>query len=76
MLTGCASTLAPVTQRVEVPIQVQCIAAGAVPTKPIYQFDNLRATPSDGEKVIARASDWPVRRKYEGQLEAIIAGCR
>lgn len=75
LLAGCGSTPAPVTQRVEVPVPVPCVAAGAVPIKPIYQFDKLPATASDGEKVIALASDWPAGRKYEGRLEAVIAGC-
>ena len=76
VLAGCGSTLAPVTQRVEVPVPVPCVATGDVPVKPIYQFDKLPATANDGEKVIALASDWPAGRKYEGQLEGIIAGCR
>lgn len=75
LVAGCGSTPAPVTQRVEVPVAVSCVDAGAV-IKPIYKFDKLPATASDGEKVIALASDWPTGRKYEGLLEAIIAGCR
>lgn len=75
-LAGCASAPAPVTQRVEVPVPVPCVAAGGVPAKPVYQFDKLPAAASDGEKVIALASDWPAGRRYEGQLEAIIMGCR
>lgn len=76
LLIGCAGAPAPMTQRVEVPIQVPCVAADALPVKPVYQFDKLPATASDGEKVIALASDWPAGRKYEGRLEAIIVGCR
>jgi len=76
LMTGCASTPAPTTQRVDVPIPVPCIMVDEVPVKPVYKFDKLPATASDGEKVIALAVDWPVGRKYEGQLEGIIAGCR
>lgn len=76
VLSGCAGAPAPVTQRVEVPVPVPCTAAGAVLAKPVYLFDKLPATASDGEKVIALAGDWPAGRKYEGQLEAVIAGCR
>lgn len=75
LLAGCGSTPAPIVQRVEVPVSVSCVKAADVPPKPVYQFDKLPAAPSDGEKVIALASDWPAGRKYEGQLEAIIAGC-
>jgi hypothetical protein len=49
---------------------------GDIPAKPVYRFDKLLATATDGEKVIALARDWPTGRKYEGQLEAVIAGCR
>lgn len=76
LLAGCAGAPAPATQRVEVPIPLPCVASGAVPFKPAYQFDKLPATASDGEKVIALASDWPAGRKYEELLEAVIAGCR
>jgi hypothetical protein len=75
LLSGCGSTPAPIVQRVEVMVPVPCLKAADVPPKPIYKFDKLPAAPSDGEKVIALASDWPAGRKYEGQLEAIIAGC-
>jgi hypothetical protein len=75
-LGGCASAPTPVTQRVEVPVPVPCVNADAVPVKPVYQFDKLPATASDGAQVIALANDWLVGRKYEGQLEAVIAGCR
>jgi hypothetical protein len=57
------------------PVQVPCVAAGAVPVKPVYQFDKLPATASDGAQVIALANDWLLGRKYEGQLEAAFAGC-
>lgn len=76
LVAGCGSAPAPIVRRVEVPVPTPCVAAGAVPVKPIYQFDKLPATASDGEKVIALASDWPAGRKYEGQLEAVITGCR
>ncbi len=76
LLAGCGATPTPVTQRLEVPVPVPCVAAGAVPANPVYQFDKLPAAASDGEKVIALASDWPAGRKYEGQLEAVIASCR
>lgn len=76
LLAGCGSTPAPIVHRVEVMVPVPCVKAAEVPPKPIYKFDKLSAAASDGEKVIALASDWPAGRKYEGQLEAVIAGCR
>lgn len=76
LLAGCGSTPSPIMQRVEVMVPVPCVKAAEVPPKPIYKFDKLPAPASDGEKVIALASDWPAGRKYEGQLEAVIAGCR
>jgi hypothetical protein len=57
-------------------VPVPCVKDADVPLKPVYKFDKLPPAPSDGEKVIALANDWPAGRKYEAQLEAIIAGCR
>jgi hypothetical protein len=75
MLGGCASTPAPAIQRVDVPVPVPCVKAGAVPKRPEYAVEKLEATASDGEKVLALTIDWPRGRKYEGELEALIAGC-
>lgn len=72
LLAGCAST-PPAPQRVEVPVMVSCI--GAVPVRPEFEFDQLAPTATDGEVVLALARDWPRGRKYELELEAIIAGC-
>ncbi len=47
-----------------------------MPSTPTYEFDKLSTGATDGEKVLALANDWSRGRKYEGQLEAIIAGCR
>lgn len=73
VLTGCA-TRAPTTERVEIPVFTPCVKTD-IP-KPDYEFDKLPATASDGEKVIALARDWLAGRKYEGELEAAIAGCK
>ena len=74
MLVGCASTPAPATQIVQVPVAVSCVkdAQG----RPEFEFDRLLPTASDGEKILALAGDWSRGRKYEAGLEAIIAGCR
>lgn len=73
MLAGCA-TKPPTTQEVKVPVHVPCV--GEVPVRPAYEFDNLTPAASDGDKVLALARDWPRGRKYEGQLEVVVAGCR
>ena len=73
LLAGCGTTpLAPV--RVEVPVMVACI--GEVPPRPTYEFDKLPSTATDGEIILALARDWVRGRNYEGELEAVIAGCR
>ncbi|SDG84978.1 MULTISPECIES: hypothetical protein [unclassified Duganella] len=76
LLAGCASMPVPITQRVDVPVPVPCVKAADVPKRPDYAAEKLTPTASDGEKVLALASDWPRGRKYEAQLEAVIAGCR
>lgn len=73
LLAGCASA-PPAPVRVEVPLMVPCI--GNVPPRPAYEFDRLPATATDGEIILALARDWPRGRKYEGELEVTIAGCR
>lgn len=75
LLGGCGTTPAPSAQRVDVPVPVSCVKAEDVPKRPDYEVEKLAATASDGEKVLALASDWPRGRKYEGELEAIIVGC-
>ena len=69
---GCASAPPP-TQTVYVPVHTPCVKD--VPAAPVYEFDKLPADASAGEKVMALARDWVRGRKYEGQLEAVLAGC-
>lgn len=76
VLSGCSGLPAPATQRVDVPVPVSCLKAQDVPKRPDYAVEKLAPTASDGEKVLALASDWPRGRKYEEKLEAVIAGCR
>nr|WP_314606573.1 hypothetical protein [uncultured Janthinobacterium sp.] len=72
LLAGCGS--APATlQRVEVPVFTPCVKD--VPQRPAYEFDQLAPVATDGEIVLALARDWPRGRKYEAELEAVIAGC-
>ncbi|NYE62178.1 hypothetical protein FHW58_003393 [Duganella sp. 1224] len=74
MLASCASAPAPATQTVQVPVAVPCVKAA--PARPAFEFDQLPATASDGDKVLALVRDWARYRKYTGELEAVIAGCR
>ena len=66
LLTGCASA-PPAPLRVEVPVIVPCV--GKVPLRPAYEFDQLPATATDGEIILALARDWARGRKYERELE-------
>jgi hypothetical protein len=69
---GCGSA-PPATQIVNVPVYTSCVKE--VPLKPEYEFGKMSLTDSEGDKVLALARDWPRGRKYEDQLEAVIAGC-
>jgi len=72
LLAGCGS--APlVPQLVKVPVFTPCVKV--VPQRGVYEFDKLGPAASDGEIVLALARDWPRGRKYEAELEAVIAGC-
>ena len=72
LLFGCAGA-PPAPVRVEVPVMVPCIRH--VPAVPVYEFDKLPATATDGAIILALARDWPRGRKYEMELEAEIIGC-
>lgn len=72
LLAGCG-TAPPVTQTVYVPVHTPCVKD--VPVAPVYEFDKLPLDAQAGEKVLALARDWPIGRKYEGKLEAALAGC-
>lgn len=72
LLVGCASA-SPAPQLVEVPIFTPCVKS--VPQRPTYEFDRLTSVATDGEMVLALARDWSRGRKYEADLEAVLAGC-
>lgn len=69
LLVGCASK----PLEVKIPVYVPCVKDK--PARPAYETEKLTAASSDGEKVLALARDKPTHLKYEGQLEAVIAGC-
>ncbi|MBW3498889.1 hypothetical protein [Janthinobacterium sp. NKUCC08_JDC] len=71
-LASCAS-VPPAPIRVEVPVMVPCISQ--LPQRPAYEFDKLPSAATDGAIILALARDWPRGRKYEVELEAVIAGC-
>lgn len=71
LLAGCASK--PITQEVKIPVYVPCLLA--MPIKPTFEAQTLGPGASDGEKVLALARDTPLHFKYEGLLEAALAGC-
>lgn len=72
LLAGCG-TAPPATQTVYVPVHTPCVKD--VPPAPVYEFDKLPLDAANGPKVVALARDWPRGRKYERELEAVIAGC-
>ena len=73
VLAGCASA-PPAPQLVEVPVLIPCVKE--VPQRPNYEFDRLAPGVTNGEMVLALARDWPRSKKYEGELEAVIEGCK
>ncbi|WP_343728532.1 hypothetical protein [Duganella sp.] len=74
LLASCASAPVPTTQTVQVPVPVPCV--NNAPGRPTFEFDKLPATASDGDKILALVRDWARYRKYTGELEAIVAGCK
>ena len=73
LLAGCASA-PPAPVRVEIPVFTPCVKS--VPQRPAYEFNRLTLPAPDGEMVLALARDWSRGRKYEMELEVIIAGGR
>jgi len=72
LLAGCASA-PPTLQRVEIPVFTPCVKTEIPP--PVYEFDRLPASATDGDVILALARDWARGRKYEAQLESVIVGC-
>lgn len=73
LLAGCASA-PPAPVRVEIPVFTPCVKVQM--PRPTYEFDKLAPTATDGEIVLALARDWSRGRRYESELEAVVAGCR
>lgn len=73
VLAGCG-TVPPATQDIYVPVHTPCVKES--PVAPVYEFDKLPLDAPAGEKVLALARDWLRGRKYEGELGAVVAGCR
>lgn len=72
MLVACAGP-APITQEVKIPVFTPCVKV--VPTRPAFESLALPGDASNGDKVMALARDTLQHFRYEGQLEAALAGC-
>lgn len=72
LLPGCG-TAPPVPCRVNIPVYTPCLKA--VPARPAFESLALPGDASNGEKVLALARDTVQHFKYEGELEAALAGC-
>lgn len=73
MLTGCATTRQE-PQVIKVPVVISCITDA--PKRPEYETETIADTAPDGQKILALLRDWVKSRKYEGQLEATVEGCK
>ena len=71
LLAGCVTK--PATVEVKVPVYVSCVKE--VPMRPTFASLALPGDATEGEKVLALARDTLLHFKYEGQLEAVLAGC-
>jgi hypothetical protein len=69
---GCATVEPPLV--VKIPVVVSCVKD--VPEKPEYETAKLSRKSPAGEKVVKLSRDWSLSRIYEGELEAVIEGCR
>lgn len=74
ILAGCGTTPPPVVQRVEVPVYAECVLV--MPKRPEFAFDKLKVSDLSGAKVLALVEDVPRWLKYEGELLAVIEGCK
>lgn len=72
-LLGCGAAK-PLPPEPKIPVYTSCVKD--MPVKPDFEAPKLAADASKGEKVLAIARDTPRHFKYEGQLEAVIEGCR
>lgn len=72
LVAGCAST-PPAPIRVEIPFFTTCVKN--VPPRPVFEFDKLPLTATDGEIILALAKDWTRGQKYADELLAVIDGC-
>ena len=73
LLAGCATTHQE-PQVVKAPVVVSCITD--TPKRPEYETETISDTAPDGQKILALLRDWVKSRKYEGQLEATVEGCK
>lgn len=74
LLAGCATEPVAPPVKILVPSYVSCVKN--VPTRPEFEVESLPPDATKGAKVLALARDQLPWRDYEGQLLAVIAGCR
>jgi hypothetical protein len=75
-LGGCATdggVVKTVVQKVEIPISVPCKAK--VPTKPNFNFDNLKEEQGIDDKVKSLLADRKLHLGYEEDLSAALNAC-
>jgi hypothetical protein len=70
LLAACQTCPKPEVTEVKVPVHVPCVKQKA--DKPQYE---TMAGLADGDLVLALGRNWLLSRKYEGELEATVAGC-
>lgn len=77
LLSACASgpapVLAPLIQKVEIPIPVPCKVT--VPTPPVFNFSNLSTDQDIFEKTRAILADIRLHFAYETELLAALNSC-
>ncbi len=73
LFAGCTAKPPLVTHEVKIPVAVPCITSA--PARPAFEFPVLSPRATDGDKILSMARDTLLHFKYEGQLEAAIAGC-
>jgi len=77
LLVGCAfdqPVIAPVIQKVEIPIAVPCKAE--IPTPPNFNFDKLTPEQDIFEKTKATLADRRLHLAYEAELLAALKSCK
>lgn len=77
-VAGCSTvsepTIRTVIQRVEVPVYMPC--AAEIPSKPKFNFDDLKIEDDIFEKIKALLSDRHLHIGYQNELLAALKSCK